>query len=130
MKTFGIDLGGTNVRCGVVDSDGVIIAEQRALNDPGASWSELVGAMVGLVRALASDHPDAGTVGVGAAGLVTREGEVLYAPNIPGLRRAPLRAALTDELEMPVFVDNDANAAAHGELVHGAARGARYALVI
>ncbi|MGH9050292.1 MAG: ROK family protein [Acidimicrobiia bacterium] len=130
MKTFGIDLGGTNVRCGVVDSDGVIIAEQRALNDPGASWSELVGAMVGLVRALASDHPDAGTVGVGAAGLVTREGEVLYAPNIPGLRRAPLRAALTDELEMPVFVDNDANVAAHGELVHGAARGARYALVI
>ena len=130
MKTFGIDLGGTNVRCGVVDGDGVIVADRRAATHPGASWSELVAAMVGLVRALAVDHPDAPAVGVGAAGLVTREGEVLYAPNIPGLRRAPVRAALVEELELPVFVDNDANAAAHGELVHGAARGARYALVI
>jgi len=130
VKTFGIDLGGTNVRGGVVDGDGVIVADRRAATRPGASWSELVTAIVGLVRSLAADHPDTRAVGVGAAGLVSREGEVRYAPNIPGMRRAPLRAALTEELELPVFVDNDANAAAHGELVHGAARGARYALVI
>jgi glucokinase len=130
LITFGIDLGGTNVRCGVVDGDGVIVAEHRAVTQHGASWSELVTVMAGLVRTLAADHPDAGAVGVGAAGLVTREGEVRYAPNIPGLRRAPIRTALTDQLGLPVFVDNDANAAAHGELVHGAARGANYALVI
>lgn len=128
--TFGIDLGGTNVRAGVVDEHGVIMADQRAHTHPGASWRELVSAVAGLVRTLAADHPDADAVGVGAAGLVTREGEVRYAPNIPGLRRAPVRDALVDELGLPVSVDNDANVAAHGELVHGAARGANYALVI
>jgi glucokinase len=130
VNTFGIDLGGTNVRGGVVDESGVIVADRRAATRPGASWAELVTAMVELVRALAEEYPDTVAVGVGAAGLVTREGAVLYAPNLPGLRRAPLRDALAEELGLPVFVDNDANAAAHGEFVHGAARGARYALVI
>ncbi|HEX6310399.1 MAG TPA: ROK family protein, partial [Acidimicrobiia bacterium] len=130
MKTFGIDLGGTNVRCGVVDGNGVIVADRRAATDPGATWEELVAAIVELVRGLAEEYPEAAAAGVGAAGLVTREGVVLYAPNIPGLRNAPLRDTIAAALGMPVFVDNDANAAAHGELVHGAARGARYALVI
>jgi glucokinase len=128
--TFGIDLGGTNVRCGVVDEHGTILDERRAPNRRDASWQELVTAMVGLVRELASEHSDATAVGVGAAGLVTRDGHILYAPNIPGFRNAPVRDALANELDLPVFVDNDANAAAHGELRHGAARGARYALVI
>jgi glucokinase len=128
--TFGIDLGGTNVRCGVVDEHGNILEEQRAPNRRDASWPEIVDAMVGLVRALAPAHPDATAVGVGAAGLVTRDGHIRYAPNIPGFRNAPVRDALAGELDLPVFVDNDANAAAHGELRHGAARGARYALVI
>jgi glucokinase len=128
--TFGIDLGGTNVRCGVVDEHGTILDEQRTPNRRDASWQEIVHAMVGLVRALAPKHPEATAVGVGAAGLVTRDGHIRYAPNIPGFRNAPIRDALVSELDLPVFVDNDANAAAHGELRHGAARGARYALVI
>jgi glucokinase len=128
--TFGIDLGGTNVRCGVVDESGTILAEQRERTHPGASWQEMVAAMVKLVQGLAGEYPDARAVGVGAAGLVTREGEIRYAPNIPGFRNAPIREALASELDRPVAVDNDANAAAYGELLHGAARGARYALVI
>jgi glucokinase len=86
--------------------------------------------MVKLVQGLAGEYPDALAVGVGAAGLVTRQGEIVYAPNISGFRNAPIRDALTRELDRPVVVDNDANAAAHGELLHGAARGANYALVI
>jgi len=128
--TFGIDLGGTNVRCGVVDDRGAIVAERRAATHHGATWQEMVAAMVGLVQGLLPEHPDATAVGVGAAGLVTRDGYIRYAPNIPGFRNAPVRDALASALDLPVFVDNDANAAAHGELRHGAARGARYALVI
>ena len=130
LTTFGIDLGGTNVRCAVVDEHGTILEERRAPNRRDASWQEIVDAMVDLVRALAPEHPDATAVGVGAAGLVTRDGHIRYAPNIPGFRDAPVHDALARELDLPVFVDNDANAAAHGELRHGAARGARYALVI
>ncbi len=130
MVTLGIDLGGTNVRCGVIDESGTILAEQRQPTHAGASWQEMVAAIVKLVHGLAGEFPAARAVGVGAAGLVTREGEIRYAPNIPGFRNAPIRDALTAELDRPVVVDNDANAAAHGELLHGAARGANYALVI
>jgi len=128
--TFGIDLGGTNVRCGVIDESGTILAERREGTHCDASWQEMVAVMVKLVQGFADEYPDARAVGVGAAGLVTREGEIVYAPNISGFRNAPIREALTRELDRPVVVDNDANAAAHGELLHGAARGANYALVV
>jgi glucokinase len=55
---------------------------------------------------------------------------VQFAPNIPGLRRVPLRSALQERIGLPVVVDNDANVAAWGEVVHGAARGTLYSLVI
>jgi glucokinase len=84
--------------------------------------------MARLVRALPAEQPT--PVGVGTAGLVDRDGMVRYAPNLPMLRRAPLRAALAEELGVPVVVDNDANTAAWGEVCHGAARGCRHALVI
>ena len=129
-STFGIDVGGTNVRCAVVDERGQVRDEQRSATDATGSWRDLVSTMAELVRLQAEHHPGARAVGVGAAGLVDREGVVHYAPNIPAFRRAPVRAALAEELALPVVVDNDANAAAHGELVHGAARGANYALVI
>jgi glucokinase len=130
LATFGIDLGGTNVRCAVVGDDGRIVAEQRRATLRATSWEELVTVMVDLVEELGARYEVLPAVGVGAAGLVDRAGVVHYAPNIPHLRRATLRDALTSRLDRLVVVDNDANAAAHGELSHGAAQGVGYALVI
>jgi glucokinase len=128
VSTFGLDVGGTNVRCGVVDAEGAVLEELRAPTpEPG---DELIATMTKLVRDLQTRHPDASAVGVGVAALVDREGWVQFAPNIQGLRRVPLRAALHEELSLPVIVDNDANAAAWGEVVHGAAKGTLYSLVI
>jgi glucokinase len=126
--TFGLDVGGTNVRCGVVDHEGNVLEELReATPDHGEA---VIATMAGLVRRLQAVFPGAAAVGAGVAALVDREGWVQYAPNIPGLRRIPLRAALQEQLGLPVVVDNDANAAAWGEVVHGAARGTLYSLVI
>src|SRR5688572_3732814 len=106
--TFGVDLGGTNVRCGVVDEQGTVLDERKTSSRAAdASWSEIVDAMIGLIRPFAADHSEAVAVGVGAAGLVTRDGQILYAPNIPGFRNAPVRDALAAEIDLPVFVDND-----------------------
>ena len=126
--TFGVDLGGTNVRCAVVDADGQVLAELREPTPDGND--AVVAAIAALVERLRAQFPGAGAVGVGAAGLVDRDGAVQYAPNIPGLRRSPLRAELQRTLGVPVVVDNDANAAAWGEVVHGAAKGTLYSLVI
>ena len=126
--TFGVDLGGTNVRCAVVDADGQVLGERREPTPDG--HDAVVAVIAALVEQLRPQFPAATAVGVGAAGLVDRDGAVQYAPNIPGLRRSPLRADLQRALGVPVVVDNDANAAAWGEVVHGAAKGTLYSLVI
>jgi glucokinase len=126
--TIGVDLGATNVRCAVVDAGGAILAEVRG--HTGEGGVNVVPTTATLVQQLRERHPEATAVGVGAAGLVDREGDVQYAPNIPAFRRTPLRTELEGEIGLPVVVDNDANAAAWGEVVHGAARGALYALMI
>lgn len=126
--TVGIDLGGTNLRIGVVDRNGAVVAERR---DPAPrEFDSFIAAIGSYVDELAAAHEFA-AVGIGVAGLIDRDGErVHYAPNLPMFTDAPLRDALVERLRRPVVVDNDANAAAWGEYCHGAARGARHALVI
>lgn len=126
--TIGVDLGATNVRCAAVDRSGRILAEVRG--HTGEGGINVVPTTAALVLQLREDIPDVTAVGVGAAGLVDREGGVQYSPNIPAFRHMPLRTELETAIGLPVVVDNDANAAAWGEIVHGAARGAMYALMI
>ena len=126
--TVGIDLGGTNVRAAVVDWDGQVEVEERAPTP--TDWPTLRDTILELFNGLAAARPGAGPVGVGAAGMVDRDGTVHYAPNIPKLIRVPLQAVLTEQLDVPVVVDNDANVAALGELRHGAAQGVTHGLVI
>lgn len=125
--TIGIDLGGTNLRVALVSRDGDIVAEEQVPTPD--TFEDLVAAMAENVRGLTP--PDTVTaVGVGTAGMVDFEGTVHYAPNLPMLRRAPLGKSLRETLGVPIVVDNDANAAAWGEVCHGAARGCRHALLI
>ena len=126
--TIGVDLGATNIRVAVVDRAGGIRAELR--DHTGEDGSEVVPTTTALVRKLRDEFPGVSAIGVGAAGLVDRDGDVQYAPNIPAFRRTPLREALQRAIGLPVVVDNDANAAAWGEIVHGAAHGALYALMV
>ncbi len=126
--TIGIDLGGTNVRAAVVDGAGRVLAEERAPTP--LEWPALHDTIVELVGRFRIASPDLAAVGVGAAGLVDRDGAVHYAPNIPRLIRVPLQDILTASLTRPVVVDNDANVAALGELRHGAARGVSHGLVV
>ncbi len=127
VVTCGVDVGGTNVRVATVDGDGALLAEERVPTPPRwravvATVGELCGRVAGATAPVA--------VGVGTAGLVGGDGVVHYAPNLPDFLHVPFGAALRDALGVPVIVDNDANAAAWGEVCHGAARGLRDVLVI
>jgi glucokinase len=126
--TFGVDLGGTNTRVAVVDADGTIVDQRRALTPP--TLDGIVEHIADVVRELAPQRPDARALGMGAAGMVDRTGMVHYAPNVPAFVRAPLRERLAAAIDMPVVVDNDANAAVIGELTHGAARNQREVLLV
>jgi len=126
--TFGVDLGGTNLRVAVVDPDGTVVDEQRFAT-PHA-LDDIVATIAGAVRELAPLRSDARALGVGAAGMVDHEGTIHYSPNVPAFLHAPVRARLEDVLGLPTVVDNDANVAVVAELVHGAARGCTEALLI
>jgi glucokinase len=125
---FGVDLGGTNLRVGVVDADATVVQQTRVPTP--ATLDGIVGAIAAAVGQLRPLRPDARALGVGAAGMVDRDGVIHYSPNVPAFLEAPVRARLEDALGIPVVVDNDANVAAYGELEHGAARGCRDVLVI
>jgi len=124
--TLGLDIGGTKVLGVLLDAHGEVLKEQRRLS-PHAGVDALVSTAAGIVADLA---PAGVPVGVGAAGLVTEDGHVLYSPNLPTVLKAPLRDELAAATGHPLVVDNDANVATLGEVAYGAARGVRHALMV
>ncbi len=119
---LGIDIGGTKVAGGIVAPDGTILDTARRAT-PGRSVAATEDAIVAVVDELADRHgePLVG-VGVGAAGWFDRTGDtVLFSPHL-AWRNQPLRKELGDRLQRPMWVGNDADAAAWAEYRYGAGR--------
>jgi glucokinase len=130
LPALGIDIGGTKVAGGVVAPDGTVLDTARRAT-PGRSVKDTEDAIVEVVDELsgrAEGEPAA--VGIGAAGWFDRTGDtVLFSPHL-AWRNSRLRAELADRLRRPLWVGNDANAAAWAEYRYGAARGASLALMV
>lgn len=118
----GVDIGGTKIAAGVVDENGQVLARDRVPTPPG-DGDALVTAVGDLVRRLAAAAPQPPeSVGVGAAGFVSKDrSRVLFAPNI-AWRDEDLGGEVARVTGLPVVVENDASAAAWGEFTWGAGR--------
>ena len=124
----GIDVGGTKIAGGVVDENGQILEELR-VESPATNAEAIEEAIAGLVGELSSRHRIE-TVGVGAAGYVDRaRAVVLFAPNV-AWRNEDLKGELEKRVDLPVVIENDANAAAWGEFRYGAAHDAEDLLLV
>ncbi|MDQ4038606.1 MAG: ROK family glucokinase [Actinomycetota bacterium] len=125
--TLGIDIGGTKIAGGLVDESGTVLDCVRR-ETPGHAVAAVEQAIVGVVDELcalaaAASYGRCIAVGIGAAGWVsTDRSTVLFSPHL-AWRNTPLRAHLAMRISLPVWVDNDANAAAWAEYRFGAARG-------
>ncbi|MGH9021786.1 MAG: ROK family protein [Acidimicrobiia bacterium] len=128
MPTGGLDLGGTKLLGVAVGAAGEILAERRVPSPEGSE--PVVAALAAMARDLGAEVGGLSAVGVGFAGLVDLHGVVRSAPNIGGVDGLALRERLSASASLPVIVDNDANAAAWGEVVHGAAQGVDHALLV
>ncbi len=126
--TIGVDIGGTKVLGGVVESGGEVIATARRetpADDPAATLDRIVEVIAELV----ADH-DVDTVGIGAAGWINADRSVvLYAPNL-AWRNEPLRDEVAKRTKLTVVVENDGNVAAWAEFRFGAAREATDSVVM
>ncbi len=126
---IGVDIGGTNLVVGTVAEDGSEIlglVSEPTLAERGAdAVLERIAKLVRSSVAAAAGNSAAG-VGIGAPGpLDTARGIVLLTPNL-GWTNFPLRDRLSNALDLPATLDNDANCAIFGEWWRGAARGANH----
>jgi Transcriptional regulator/sugar kinase len=128
VLTIGVDLGGTKLLGVVADGAGTVVAE--TLHPSGDGPEAVLAGLAATTEELSAAVPDVQAVGVGVAGMVDFEGVVRYAPNIPGIEGLELGSRLEKACRLPVAVDNDANVAALGEVLHGAARGFHEVLVL
>ena len=126
---IGVDIGGTKIAAGLVSPEGVVL-DTASRPTPAGSARHTEDAVVAVVAELTGRWgPPAGT-GVGAAGWFDRSGDVvLFSPHL-AWRDEPVRGRLAARLTGPLWVGNDADAAAWAEHRFGAARGADPALVV
>ena len=128
---LGLDLGGTKVLGVAMAEDGAVVGECRRPTPRGeAALMDALGAVAGELCEVTAGRGEVTSVGVGAPGLVDRDGVLRAAPNLPGVERLPLRAGLEARLGLPVRADNDATCAAWGERQLGAARGNDHVIVV
>ncbi len=135
MYYIGIDLGGTNIAAGIVDDTYQIIKKKSVPTLANRPAEEIVADMAALctdlMQELSLQPADIGCAGIASPGIADgRTGMVMYSCNLP-FRKTPICAMLSAQTGIAqVRLDNDANVAAWGEAVAGAARGSTNSVMI
>jgi glucokinase-like ROK family protein len=120
VNAIGMDIGGTNVKAGVVSEEGRLV---EMVQEPTKTDEEslLIDQITIMVEKFKKKHAIKG-IGIGIAGLVNhREGTILTSPHLP-VKETPLKMILEHRLGMPVAIDNDVNASGLGERYFGAGK--------
>lgn len=125
MYYIGIDLGGTNIAAGILDKDLKMIIKGSVPTGKGREYTEIIKDMAHLALKLIKEAglscDDFEYIGVGSPGVCDRErGILLYANNL-SFNDVPISSEMQKYLTLPVRLDNDANCAALGESMAGAA---------
>ncbi|EXM40815.1 glucokinase [Ruminococcus albus SY3] len=135
MKYYiGIDLGGTNIKAGVVSEDFEIVAKTSCktnLPRPGEEiCADMAKVALEAVKEAGLTLDDIEAVGIGTPGTANSETGVIEYSNNLGFLNFPVVELMKTHIDKPCYVENDANAAAYGEFVAGAAKGANDAVCI
>ncbi len=122
--SIGIDLGGTFIKMGIVNEKGKIIKkveiESKAKEGPKEVIKQL---KQGIKLVLANNLKKIEGIGIGSPGLInSKKGVVENPPNFPGWEKVNLKKIIEKEFDIPTEIENDANAAAVGELIYGAGK--------
>lgn len=130
----GVDLGGTKILTVLADREGNVLARVKVPTETDRGQKHVIDRIEATVRdalqEAAAPAERVAAVGVGAPGpLDPDRGFLFFAPNL-GWRDVPLGKILNERLNLPVFLDNDANLAALGEYVYGAGRGSTHLVYI
>jgi glucokinase len=130
---IGIDIGGTGTKFGIVDRNGNVLYSSEISTkkhaEVGSFIDELHEALSQLIEKAGGKERMVG-IGLGAPNGNFYTGTIEYAPNLPWKGIIPLAKLMEEKFQMPVTLTNDANAAAIGEMMYGAAKGMRDFIMI
>lgn len=125
VKVAGIDIGGTSIKGIVMNENGDILQTSKIDTEAVLGRDHILENLNKLIGELLINHYDLKGIGIGTAGRVNvNTGEVVYATdNLKNWQGTNLKMVLEDHFNLPVMVDNDANAALIGEHWLGAGKG-------
>ena len=131
---IGIDLGGTNIKVGLVDENYNIVAKATAKTNLPRPAQEIADSIIETVWVALKEAKvtigEVNSIGIGTPGVANRNsGIVLYSCNL-GFNNTDLRSLIKAKLNKEVYVENDANAAAFGEVLNGAGKGYKDVVVV
>jgi len=127
--TVGIDVGGTNIKFGLVNRLGSILARTSLdTKKYHRNKQKLINALIEEIKFLICSKnlksKDISGIGFGLPGLIdSKKGVINFLPNVPGWKNVPLKAIVQKKLSIPTFIDNDVNLITLGEWKFGAGRG-------
>ena len=121
-KIIGVDLGGTNIRVGLVTEDGQVVKEYREKTEAHLGNSQIVEKIISMIKKF-EGYENVKGIGIGSPGFIDMEkGIVISASNI-GFKNYPLRQELQKHFNLPIVIANDANVAALAEAIFGSGKG-------
>jgi len=124
---IGVDLGGTKIMTGAIDSNGRMLCPPVKVQTGGSDTADAIvkritGSVEKILGKLNRIINDVAGIGIGSTGpLDITEGTILECPQLPNMHFFPLRKIIRDYFGVPVFLNNDANCLIFGESVFGAA---------
>ena len=123
MKVFaGVDIGGTNTKIGLVSVDGKVITHKRFSTAACETYEVFIDQISKNIRELVENEHELMGIGIGAPNGNYYSGCVEFAPNMPFKGVLTIRDSLKKSFDCPIVLTNDANAAAMGEKIYGAAK--------
>lgn len=132
LYILGVDLGGTLIRAGLFADSGNLLIKQEMLTKVDEGPDAVIARIAGLVRhvcgqaGISMDEGKIRGLGIGSPGpLNPHTGVILSPPNLPGWDCIPLKERLQQDLGLPVYLNNDANAAVLAEYLYGSGKGVR-----
>ncbi len=131
--SIGIDIGGTGTKFGIVDRDGNVLFTDEISTKRHTEVSTFIDDLYTSLSVLIEKAGGIGRmkgIGVGAPNGNFYTGTIEYAPNLPWKGIIPLAKLIEDKFKLPVTLTNDANAAAIGEMMYGAAKGMKDFIMI
>lgn len=119
---IGVDIGGTSTVIGLVDENGQIIRKESIPTIDKTVFADYINDIATSIRNICSNNEKLLGIGVGAPNGNVYKGTIEFAPNLPWNGILPIKDLLSKAFDLPVFITNDANAAAMGEKLFGGAK--------